>query len=206
MERAFHIINRFYAGIEILDEEGEADTDYQPDDDAQSDVQRLVRLHGTSSGFGRVHDLHHHGLGQGDVNLLAGNLHVKDLAEMQHFIQIPLGIEVRPALGGRQDVIGLGPSNLGFQIIETPFHRSYLGVQGLQHPIHPVRDFVAQIVHAGFAFEDLRVLRPVLLLHRYQSLISRYPLLEQCAEQGVASCCGDDLGQTLEARLLLHLP
>ena len=44
LQRALDVVNRLDAGIEVLDEEGQPDTDDQPDNDAQRDVQRLVRL------------------------------------------------------------------------------------------------------------------------------------------------------------------
>ena len=50
-KRAFHIVNGFHAGVQIFNEEGQANTDHQSDDNAQDDVQRLVGQTGFLPGW-----------------------------------------------------------------------------------------------------------------------------------------------------------
>ena len=59
LERAFDVVNRLHAGVEILNKEGEADAHEQTKHQAKTDVDGLVWFDRRLAGFGGVGNLHH---------------------------------------------------------------------------------------------------------------------------------------------------
>ena len=108
LQGTLDIINRFHAGIQVFDEEGQAHADNQSDNDAQSDIQGFVGANRARTGHCSIDDADHRGLGQGGINVLGSNLEGKDLTETQQLLEVMFGIPVRAAGFGIGDVIGGG--------------------------------------------------------------------------------------------------
>ena len=170
LERALHVINRLHTRIEVLDEEGQTNAHHQANDDAQGDVKRFVRPHGPHAGHRFVHDLHHHGLGEFDVDLFGRDLHVEDLAEALQFIERALGFKVGPRIVRLLHVGGGGLVHFLFQVFQTIAQREHPRIQAEHDAIDAALDLAMQVVRHGLALNNLGVLWTVVLLQRHQSL------------------------------------
>jgi len=116
LQRSLYIVNRFYAGIQIFNKERQPDPHYQADDDAQSDIKRLVGTHRSQTGHRAVHHFNHQGFGQFHVNLFKGNFRIEHLAEALQFLQCALGFKIWPRQIGLRDVVGCGPPDFLLQV------------------------------------------------------------------------------------------
>ena len=100
-----HVINRLHAGIQVLDEEREADTYHETEDNSKDDVQRLVGFNRVVFPNCGVDNRHHPCPGQFDVHRFLAGFHCQHRA--------PAFLFLKPFFGGEIGSAGLRSSDIG---------------------------------------------------------------------------------------------
>ena len=97
LQRAFHVVDGLHAGIEVFDEERQADANRQTKYNAQSDIQSLVRSNRTQARFSPVDDLDDAGLRKSQFNLFLGDAHVELFLDLKQILELTFRHEIGPA-------------------------------------------------------------------------------------------------------------
>ena len=92
------IVNRFHAGVEVLDKECESHTQDQADHNPQRDIQGDIRPHGLDGQIRFVDDFHGGFLGQFKIHLLLHDPKQDGVTNARGVCQCPLGIKIFPSL------------------------------------------------------------------------------------------------------------
>src|SRR6185503_16663072 len=104
-QRAFDVVNSLHAGIEILDEEGEANAHEQADHNANTDIKRFSWRRGSLSLLRGVNDADNAGLGNGSVNFFLDDFQLEAFANELKAFKVAFCLPVRTAFNSLFDVV-----------------------------------------------------------------------------------------------------